>query len=50
MDKKGWVGGQSNVYVEYIDIVQMDPKCLLLSMRGKWVVEKAQNSVDVVLE
>ena len=30
-DKKGCVGGQSNVYVGQIDIVKMRPKGLLLS-------------------
>ena len=50
VDKKGWVGGQPNVYVGYMDIVKRGPKCLLLFTRGRWVVKKAQNSVYVVVE
>ena len=50
IDKKGWVGGYSNVYVGKIDIVKMGPKSLLLSTRGRWVVEKGQNFVYVVIE
>ena len=50
VDKKGWVGGQSNVYVGFIDLVKMGPKSLFLSTRGRWVVKKPQNSVYVVIE
>ena len=33
-----------------IGIVKMSRKYLLLSARGKWVVKKTQNDVDVVIE
>ena len=34
IDKKGWVGGQSNVYMGKIDAVRIYPKGLILSTRG----------------
>ena len=33
-----------------LDIVRICPKSLLLSTRGRWVVNKGQNSVYVVVE
>ena len=50
VDKKWWVGGQSNVYVRQIDLVKMALKSLLLSTKGRWVVKKAQKSVYIVIE
>ena len=50
VDKKGWVGGQSNVYMGQIDIVEIGPKCIFLSTRGRWVVKKGENFVYVVIE
>ena len=50
--KRDWVGGQSNVCMGCIgqNSKKRVAKCLLLSTRGRWVVKKAQNSVNVVNE
>ena len=50
VDKKGWVNGQSDVYIGLIyRHSKKGPKCLLLPTSGRWVVKKTpENSVYIM--